>query len=511
MKKDWFIAEEIPKTHFHLLEPVYEYWGKGMKKDIGMTIDVLSVFEKGNVFFCWPRKKFTAAGKKTFEKTLSNPDWLIKINRLLEKTAGKLIESSKKMKKTDFSVMSKKELEKVFSKHMQIHSKCHVFGMLPTMIEWDHELLSNYLKKYLKQKIEEKKLSLRVAEVFSLLTTPHNESFQLKQEKQIIELSLIVLNDTETRKLFLEKEPEEIIKLLPLINKKISKKIENHYINFRWLPYMYIGPAWEKDYFIQQIKGLIKSEENLALLLEKMSERIVKVKEKQKELVQKLSVDVKHQKLLNISRQIIYLKGLRKDSLYYSFFSYEPFLREVGKRLGLSLNQLRCIWPSEFKNAILKNAFNPQELNERFRFSVYICINGKSKTLTGKKAEFYAKQVPSPKEYKITKLEGSTAVPGMVKGIAKIINLPEEMKKMNEGDILVSHATNPNLVPAMKKASAIVTDIGGVTCHAAIVSRELNTPCVIGTKIATKVFEDGDLINVNANHGIVKKLKSGKE
>ena len=62
----------------------------------------------------------------------------------------------------------------------------------------------------------------------------------------------------------------------------------------------------------------------------------------------------------------------------------------------------------------------------------------------------------------------------------------------------------------MKRASAIVTDEGGITCHAAIIARELKVPCVIGTKIATQVLNDGDLVEVNANQGIVKILKKAK-
>ena len=80
------------------------------------------------------------------------------------------------------------------------------------------------------------------------------------------------------------------------------------------------------------------------------------------------------------------------------------------------------------------------------------------------------------------------------------------MNKMQQGDILVSIATTPAIVPAMKKAAAIVTDEGGLTCHAAIVSRELGVPCVIGTKIGTKIFKDGDMIEVDADEGTVKKV-----
>ena len=67
--------------------------------------------------------------------------------------------------------------------------------------------------------------------------------------------------------------------------------------------------------------------------------------------------------------------------------------------------------------------------------------------------------------------------------------------------------TRPEYVPLMKKATAIITDEGGITSHASIVSRELKIPCIVGTKIATKILKDGDLIEINADIGIVRKLK----
>ena len=70
--------------------------------------------------------------------------------------------------------------------------------------------------------------------------------------------------------------------------------------------------------------------------------------------------------------------------------------------------------------------------------------------------------------------------------------------------------TRPDYIIGIKKAAAIVTNEGGITCHAAIVSRELGIPCIIGTKIATEVFKDGDLVEVNANHGVVKKISVHK-
>lgn len=78
---------------------------------------------------------------------------------------------------------------------------------------------------------------------------------------------------------------------------------------------------------------------------------------------------------------------------------------------------------------------------------------------------------------------------------------------MNDGDILVTGMTTPDFLSAIRKSAGFVTDEGGITCHAAIVSRELKKPCIIGTKIATQILKDGDLVEVDANKGIVKILE----
>ncbi len=78
---------------------------------------------------------------------------------------------------------------------------------------------------------------------------------------------------------------------------------------------------------------------------------------------------------------------------------------------------------------------------------------------------------------------------------------------LTEGEILVTTMTQPNLLAAMRKAAAIVTDQGGMTSHAAVISRELGIPCVVGTYKATRIFKTGDVLEVDANKGIVRLLK----
>ncbi|HBV02142.1 MAG: Phosphoenolpyruvate synthase [Parcubacteria group bacterium GW2011_GWA2_43_17] len=104
-------------------------------------------------------------------------------------------------------------------------------------------------------------------------------------------------------------------------------------------------------------------------------------------------------------------------------------------------------------------------------------------------------------------LQGVSACAGKIKGTAKLVITKSDFKKFNKGDIMVTQMTRPEFLPIMKKAGAIVTDEGGITSHAAILSRELNIPCVIGTQVATNRLNDGDEVEVDAFQGIVRLLK----
>jgi pyruvate,water dikinase len=100
-------------------------------------------------------------------------------------------------------------------------------------------------------------------------------------------------------------------------------------------------------------------------------------------------------------------------------------------------------------------------------------------------------------------VRGLGAAPGLASGAVRLLRSLDEAGKLASGDVLVTHMTSPDWVPLMRKASAIVTDSGGMTCHAAIVSRELGIPCVVGTGDATKKLRDGELVTVDATHGAI--------
>ena len=105
--------------------------------------------------------------------------------------------------------------------------------------------------------------------------------------------------------------------------------------------------------------------------------------------------------------------------------------------------------------------------------------------------------------YNTVLVKGIGACAGIAKGKVKIVNDLDDVAKMNEGDILVAPFTTPLLTSAMVKARAIITDTGGMTCHAAVIARELGVPCVVAAKNATKILEDEMVVIIDGEKGLV--------
>lgn len=164
-----------------------------------------------------------------------------------------------------------------------------------------------------------------------------------------------------------------------------------------------------------------------------------------------------------------------------------------------------------FETTLLKDEFlgkAPPESILKQRLDGFILIPEKYSVIADLK-DFAARnnlELELFTQHKDKIIKGVAATWGRATGKACIIRMKSDVHKIKEGEILISPMTTPDVFPAMRKAAAIVTDEGGMLCHAAIISRELGIPCVIGTKVASEVFKDGDIVEVDADKGIVRKV-----
>ncbi|MFC1710039.1 phosphoenolpyruvate synthase [Patescibacteria group bacterium] len=158
---------------------------------------------------------------------------------------------------------------------------------------------------------------------------------------------------------------------------------------------------------------------------------------------------------------------------------------------------------AKYAQKLQKHYYFPQDIEWGKEGSKIYILQTRPVTTTKSKKK---KDTVETEDYKVSEapiLQGASASPGIGTGHVKIVIKPKNIGKVKSGDVLVSTMTSPDFVPAMKKASAIVTDKGGQTSHAAIVSRELGIPCVVGTKTATKVLKDGHAVTVDGSKGYV--------
>lgn len=188
----------------------------------------------------------------------------------------------------------------------------------------------------------------------------------------------------------------------------------------------------------------------------------------------------------------------------------EEFMIELAKihqnKSGWDYNLILCCDRLEFENYFVGKADLPHKeiLQDRYKACAQLSRNEENKLLTGDKVDKIESIVTAV--HLTDNLKGMMVHGGKVTGRVKIILNPRNSQGFREGDVLVTGMTRPDYLPLMKKAAAFITDSGGVLCHAAITARELKKPCIIGTEKATKVLKDGDIIEVDADKGIVRKI-----
>lgn len=486
----FFIMEEIDNSHPLLsidakmcCVDAYKY---GIPK--GTVTQTVIKSEKDTDQLCFIRSEFDATAKAFFDKILADIDWALKLSDKIIETSSALFKLSAEIRKTDVSKLTNAQLAEMLNEWVVLRKEAHGYGMAWNYVEYENGYFSTYVTKYIGKKAAETGLNLIAGKVFSLLSIPLEKTFTQCEQEGLLQIAI----DAKS-------------------GEKIEKEFEEHWKKYCWLSYMYFGPAWEKSYFEAELSKLLeKNRTELEAMLAEKQTYFEKVGKEQEEMLNQLGFDEFHRKCVKLAQSFLYTKAYRKDGIYNGFYSLEGVFKECAKRLGISLKQLRMLMSWELNAAITTGKVDVAELNKRYNYRVFH-YDGKTKTiLSGEAAKKFFNSLEFEKiEFATLKeLKGDCACPGNAVGFVKIINVPEEMEKMQQGDILVSKATTPDIVPAMKKAAAIVTDMGGITCHAAIVSREMNIPCIIGTKVATKFFKDGDKVSVDASKGICKKVQT---
>lgn len=472
------------------LSPFYLFakpWGMVIKDIFGKNLEpLIMIYTKKGVEYYVPEKDFTAIGRRTYNLFLKDRFYK-KMTAKVDFYAKKLTSIAEQVESKNLLKMSEEQLIYYIKKLHGLMLHLNKWGQLLSLTEYGY---NNFTTKGLIKKIEDKvkkiKISVSPMQISRILSQPVRSTFFRSERLNLFKIA------SEIKK-----------RNLKLTSPIVKTWIKNHQRRFCWINFGYIGPALEINYFTNDFRDLLKKNNVVELYKEKKIE-LKKIIKEQTGLEDKLKLNRFIEKRYYIVRDQTFYKEYRKEILFHGFYACELVQKELAKRWHFPQIYFRYILPHEYIKSNIALLYN-----QRKGLCVYYIERGKEFVFTGREANdkiAMVKKVGQRVE-KVKELRGNIAFIGKAVGSAKIVMGVDHLKKVKKGDILVSFSTNPQMVPVMKIVGAIVTEQGGITSHAAIISRELHIPCLVGVKDATRVLKDGDVVEVDAFKGIVRKLK----
>jgi phosphohistidine swiveling domain-containing protein len=330
--------------------------------------------------------------------------------------------------------------------------------------------------------------------------------------KEKVRKLMLELTRSEDRTL-LDEEEIEWLKLCSSERDDLQNALEAHSAKYGIIGTSDGGSYYTADYYRELYAKRDEAESKIKLHKKLSQEKTIK--KKKKDLVIKYNISEQAQKLAEIlsttghERFEIRLRGWMPVDYWFT----SRLLPSFKKLFGIDVKLAKQLTFQELLQFLSTGEYDLSELKKRDDYFVIGMKNGRVFLQSGDEGRVGAeKLLPDLIEYE-NELSGQIAQMGFIRGNAYVFSwnaedITKETEEMPKGSILVAGQTRPQLMSAIRKSAAIVTDEGGITSHAAIVARELGVPCIIGTKIATKIIKTGDLLEVDANKGKVRIIKS---
>lgn len=432
--------------------------------------------------------------------------FLKKFRDAILKTADRLIDVGISLSGRRFDKLLNKELAREFNKFISLVKKDIALGY--AVIPIDDVLEEFIYQAILKRGEVIRNLSREV--LVAKLTPPKGKAFMIQEEEDLLKIAIAIKQNSVDYKIFIQNKPREIISKLKKINSKLLNKIKKHQESFAWMRLnSWKGTSFSVYFYIKRIQSILSDDP-----AKKLEEIQQKRRHTEKEIILLFALikDKGIATTIDIIRDFIDAKMRNWDAVAISGFRVRPMFNEISRRLNISLNDFYDFSPDEIIRALRDKKPLPKiKIKDREKRRILLKFRDKIYDFSGHGATTLRQQFALNTFQKRVKIiKGQVAFPGKVKGKARIVMNIGETGKIKKGDVLVCPMTNPDYMHAIHKAVAIITDEGGILCHAAIVSRELKIPCIIGTKFATKVLKDGDLVDVDADKGIVKVVRKVK-
>lgn len=400
------------------------------------------------------------------KKYTSHVDRLEKYESKFIHDGVQYLKTAKKIAKLDLKELANKELKQIYQAYQ---NKLYLYSTFA----WSAFILNDY-----------------VAERATSILDGYIAKAKWGNEKQDIHNALF-RSEKQVAALELQYRVEQY-------NGKLTKaEFKNLYERFKWLSCLDIhNKPWTEEEFRRYIKSFTRVLHEKELSFEKIAKQ--------------LRIAAKDLEYLLMAKRFVYIKDARDDYRRQGVFYARALFQKIAKRMQIDSEDASFLQEAEilaFLDGRLKIS-KKLVASRKKGFVVFLNTRKKPVCLDGDDVKTAMKIFRLLiEEEKVRDIIGRVASKGATSGEVVIVKGVDDLKKVRDGNILIAVTTHPDYVPAMRKAAAIITDEGGITSHAAIISREFGIPCIVGTKSATSILKDGDRVEVDAIEGRVKILK----
>jgi phosphohistidine swiveling domain-containing protein len=515
-KINWFWVHRRNASLHHFSFLMHGLAGKGWMPAVNFWFDnqiVIGVPGKGCYVFYDKDQLTTGQKYKDVQKSIDkNSDFPKDFRRRTDEIFGAIFFKCMKIDEDNLSLLSNEELYRLFKEFID----AMMIGPIITVQLWGIEACfdENYrIIKFLKKRLRELKKEGEFQTYKEMLAVNTGETVAYTEQKNFYQVASELFENNEIKELFKFKDVKNISE--DLIKYEYENKLfEKHIKKYEWVNTEYVSGGWTREKWVDLFRQAIVAEQSPGDKLKELLDNFSDLNKKRQDVLNELKPpkDVMH--AINSLSELIAQRDWTKGYFTKALLSYNNLLDEIAERAGATRNDLLyCSYPEIDEYFRSGKIVSAEEITDRQKNGFAIVIkDGKMEIVSGKKnieALIQTENIGEPfeKYVNISEFKGLVASKGKIKGVARVLEDASAISEFQKGEILVTYMTTIEFIPAFRKASAVVTDEGGMSCHAAIISREFGLPCIVGTKVATRVVQTGDDIEVDAEKGIVRILE----
>jgi len=414
----------------------------------------------------------------------------------------KLIEITKKISQD--SLKTKSRLELIMELEEFVEAFKNLTPYLPT-INICIAIFETMLRNELGRRIDNPKL---IDDYILILTSPKNYTVVGDFYDNILKLAIEVNKDEKIKRSLLESHNlTSFEKFLLKSNSKVFNKIKRITKEFSWMNLDFgFGKFLTFEDTLKRIKWQLRSDPEMKL---KQLRRSKAKRQRKRQQILNHYLSGKIAKFAEFMNSLVSARQDRFEAFNIAGARVRSFLEEIATCLGLTFDEISYLTPVEIVDALRDS----QPINGRLKELVAERKNGYAMVMEKGEIKLYSgKQIELVLEEEVTPLVSEVrgimiASKGVnIMGRACIVFNENDFSKVKERDVLIVVATSPAYTVILDKVVAIVADVGSITSHTALVVREMGIPCLTKTRFGTRVFHDGDMLEIDAERGIARKL-----